>query len=44
QQELTLLLEKVPEILQLSTRGGTQNPRHAMALHHSLRGHCWHKR
>ncbi|CAM9701421.1 unnamed protein product, partial [Ectocarpus sp. 13 AM-2016] len=38
QQDLTLLLEKVPEMLVVSTRGSTQSPRHAMALLCGLRG------
>ncbi|CAM9269110.1 unnamed protein product [Ectocarpus sp. 6 AP-2014] len=28
EEELTLLLEKVPEILEVFTRCGTQSPRH----------------
>ncbi|CAN0227446.1 unnamed protein product, partial [Ectocarpus sp. 8 AP-2014] len=38
EEGLTLLLEKVPEVLEVSTRGGTQSPRHAMALLHGLPG------
>ncbi|CAN0038211.1 unnamed protein product, partial [Ectocarpus sp. 4 AP-2014] len=38
EQDLTLLLEKVPEILGVSTRGGTQSPRHAVVLLRGLRG------